>query len=574
MDISELKWNEGQVRLRSRELEQSELKYKSFADHAPIGVGLINMGGFVEYMNEAWFAITDQSRDDHNARPWLKTVHPDDFEKIEASFDDLVACKGPLTVEARLKKPWSINGQNAELDQGTAWILASGYAEVNSDGTLKNVVCWITDISAQKAAAKVLQIKMDEALERKRQQENFIDTISHEIRNPLSAVLHCAKAIESSLNEAISAMAIPASKSTQNFQQSKLSDTLKNAADDAKTIALVQVLINLVTNAIKFTRNRARRQISVKISASLERPTKTSTSVEYFPERVTQARRRNSTIPQHDKRQGDDIYLSLAVTDTGKGLSIEEKTRLFQRFAQGSTKTHAEYGGSGLGLFISRQITETMGGEIGVASEEGKGSTFFFFVKTQHAAKPKDEVDGERSVLLPPTAKPVPVAVDAELAPPLPIREAEFEAKPPAAKGPTPSDILVVEDNLVNQKVLSKQLSTRGYEVKVANHGGEALASIHKTTSYKHGGTEPTFDVILMDVEMPHMDGLTCVPQIRSLEAGGLLNGHVAIVAVTANVCDEHVSAAVDAGMDAVTTKPYRMDGLLEQMKKAYNSTR
>lgn len=121
------------------------------------------------------FATTDQSRDDYNARPWLKTVHPDDFEKIEASFDDLVACKGPLTVEARLKRPWSINGQNAELDQGTAWILVYGYAEVNSNGTLKNVVCWITDISAQKAAARVLQIKMNEALERKRQQENFID---------------------------------------------------------------------------------------------------------------------------------------------------------------------------------------------------------------------------------------------------------------------------------------------------------------------------------------------------------------------------------------------------------------
>jgi len=87
----------------------------------------------------------------------------------------LIACKGPLTVETRLKRPWRINGQTAEVTHDTAWILASGYAEVSFDGTLKNVVCWITDISAQKAAAKGLQDKMNEALERKRQQENFID---------------------------------------------------------------------------------------------------------------------------------------------------------------------------------------------------------------------------------------------------------------------------------------------------------------------------------------------------------------------------------------------------------------
>ena len=117
----------------------------------------------------------DQSSEDKTARPWMKTVHPDDYNKLEKFFDDLINCKGPLTVEARLKRLWSMDGQGSGLNQDTAWILASGYAELNRDGELKSVVCWITDISMQKAVAKGLHTKMNEALELKRQQENFID---------------------------------------------------------------------------------------------------------------------------------------------------------------------------------------------------------------------------------------------------------------------------------------------------------------------------------------------------------------------------------------------------------------
>lgn len=119
----------------------------------------------------------DLPSDDKTTKPWLKTIHPDDYKKFERFFDNLVGSKGPLTVEARLKRPWSFNGQDTRANH-SAWILASGYAELNSHGELKNVVCWITDISMQKAIAKGLNIKMNEALELKRQKENFID-VSH-----------------------------------------------------------------------------------------------------------------------------------------------------------------------------------------------------------------------------------------------------------------------------------------------------------------------------------------------------------------------------------------------------------
>ena len=280
-----------------------------------------------------------------------------------------------------------------------------------------------------------------------------------------------------------------------------------------------------------------------------------SGSVDYFPQRATS---KNSAI-QYDDNHGEVIYLTIAVTDTGKGLSPDEKVRLFQRFVQGSPKTHVEYGGSGLGLFISRQITEMMGGEIGVASEEGRGSTFMFFMKTQIV----EESKGTKGYNLQFDS----IGPDAD---PSRVRFGSMSSM----DEPGISKILIVEDNLVNQKVLSKQLKNRGYVVVAANHGGEALEKLYKTTSYVGGGDEDDFDVILMDIEMPYMDGLSCVRHIRDLEANGKLKAHIPVVGVTANVRIEHVKAAMEAGMDGVTTKPYRMDELVAQMKTAYRNSR
>jgi hypothetical protein len=92
---------------------------------------------------------------------------------MDSFFNGLMVDKTPATIESRLKKPWSTNLNN-DKDCPPTWILASGYAELHDDGSFSNVVCWVTDISAQKAAAKDLKQKMEEALELKRQQENFI----------------------------------------------------------------------------------------------------------------------------------------------------------------------------------------------------------------------------------------------------------------------------------------------------------------------------------------------------------------------------------------------------------------
>jgi signal transduction histidine kinase len=153
---------------------------------------------------------------------------------------------------------------------------------------------------------------------------------------------------------------------------------------------VLQVLINLTTNAIKFTTTEETRTIKVVLSASRERPSASDhPTVSYFPMR---AKRTDQTCGP-DWGNGEEIYLEFAVRDTGRGLTPEEKKLLFQRFSQASPRTHVQYGGSGLGLFISRELTELQGGEIGVSSEAGKGSTFAFYVKCRRSSEPQEALE-------------------------------------------------------------------------------------------------------------------------------------------------------------------------------------
>ena len=319
---------------------------------------------------------------------------------------------------------------------------------------------------------------------------------------------------------------------------------------------LLQVLINLLTNAIKFTKSEQRRLINVTLSAHLVPPTEGLSGFQYFPTK----KERSDFITGADWGSGEILYLRWEVRDTGCGLTESERKNLFIRFSQASPRTHVQYGGSGLGLFISRQLTELQGGEIGVASEAGVGSTFAFYLKSRRADGDINEAAEKRlSEDLQSNARlATNIPKELEDHNPTISRLLQYNDELAVASSSSssaqipPSDwhVLIVEDNLVNQRVLAQQIRQLGCTVHVANHGQEALDMLRETKHYQGKEADgKELSVILMDLEMPVMDGLTCVRKIREMETEGLLHVHLPIIAVTANARGEQIAAAKDSGM-------------------------
>lgn len=269
-----------------------------------------------------------------------------------------------------------------------------------------------------------------------------------------------------------------------------------------------------MTNAIKFTATSDRKTITVSVAVSREPPVVIGTRhFEYIP---TKSAKIDPTTGD-DWGTGEVMYLRLKVQDTGCGLNEEEMQQLFKKFSQASPRTHAQYGGSGLGLYICRQLAELHGGQIGVASEAGIGSTFGFYVMARKTEAPghikprrimahTPEFSADLSVsqaVATPMSENVPLTL-AMLTPTLltpPLLTPTIPTLSVISEfDPKDLDILVVEDNLVNQKVLVKQLKNAGSSVNAANDGLEALAFLEETNYRTPGGKR--LSIILMDLEM------------------------------------------------------------------------
>ncbi len=210
-------------------------------------------------------------------------------------------------------------------------------------------------------------------------------------------------------------------------------------------------------------------------------------------------------------------WVRFEISDTGIGLSPEQKETIFEEFHQVDSSNTRKFGGTGLGLAISRRLAELMGGRLWVESSAGRGSTFFFEMPLNEAEAPEPEVAPEACPL---------------------------SAVPPGLR------VLVVEDNLINQKVIGRMLTQSGALVEFAGNGRIAL-DLHEAAPY---------DLVLMDCQMPELDGYEATTLIRALPGVSHL---VPIIGVTANAFAEDRDRCMGAGMDAYISKPVSRDALL-----------
>ena len=276
---------------------------------------------------------------------------------------------------------------------------------------------------------------------------------------------------------------------------------------------LRQILVNLIGNAIKFT-----EQGQVLVGVLPER----------FP-------------PEEDcggSLSGEaysPYVIRFSVKDTGIGITRDKQQSIFEPFTQADGSTTRRYGGTGLGLTICSQLVSLMNGRIWVESDIGKGSTFYFTASFEVAKAP--DPDSIREVFLNDPATRGPVCVPPDVG----IRNNGRELH-----------VLLVEDNAVNQKIGARILERQGYTVILASHGREAIEAMESSH----------FDVILMDVQMPEMNGFEATAVIRERERRS--GHHVPIIAMTAHAMKGDREVCLQAGMDAYISKPIRANELLD----------
>jgi len=227
---------------------------------------------------------------------------------------------------------------------------------------------------------------------------------------------------------------------------------------------------------------------------------------------------------------------------------------MFARFSQGDVKSYTQYGGSGLGLYICRSLVEHHGGRIGFRSEHGVGSSFAFCIKTRRVDAPSTNSKPTATILHPKNY----IKRQKTITPPVDLSNLEQPSTNLSL------DILIVEDNLINQKILKKQLEKAGHRIRVANHGGECLDIL--SSCYFATDSASTLSIILMDVEMPVMNGITCTTEIRKRELSLRSGCHLPIIATTGNARHEKVHEIMEAGVDSVILKPFSIPDILTLM--------
>jgi PAS domain S-box-containing protein len=526
-------------------LRESEERARAIADFCPIGIFMAAPDGRIVYENNAALRLHDNQPSRAQGNTWAHAIHADDRSRVLAAWSRFIAdALSEYEMEYRFV-----------LAENTERLVRARATRVLVADRLIGFVGTVEDIGERKRAERA------EAASRAKSQ--FLAHMSHEIRTPMNAILGmthlaiaspegeqrqnflqviqgAAESLLGIINDILDFSKIEAGQFQLDLQPFRLARLLEAIAatmaaparekgltlsvtlDDLPAIfvgdelRLKQILLNLIGNAIKFT---PAGSVTVHVGRSRE--------------------------PQNEDGA---VALHFSVADTGIGIEVDQQERIFQSFEQADNSYARQYGGAGLGLAISRQLTTLMGGTLWVESRINQGSTFHFVV------------------VLPPWSGPM-----VEESP-----ESGGEWAQPVGN----RRILLVDDNEVNRDVARLMLE-KNHSVVTAANGLDALSLLAR----EH------FDLVLMDVQMPVMDGLVTTSIIRSLEQGlpvphalpaallaalgrQLGQGHVPIVAMTAHAMVGDRDMCLKAGMDGYITKPFQpgqLTGLFTTLGKYGN---
>ena len=534
-------------------LRENEQHFRTLANGGSTLIWTADPDKSCNYFNEPWLRFTGRALEQEVGNGWVEGVHPEDINRCLKIYVSSFDQRQSFSMEYRLH----------HADGTYHWLRDDGNPRYDSEGQFIGYIGFCVDITSQKENSaeleryrqhlesivekrtSALKIAKDAAETANRAKSTFLANMSHELRTPMNAIMgmtsmalrhatdpklvdqltkvtQASRHLLSIINDILDISKIEAERVKLEKISFRVDETLENLRSmigqklaekkldliiDASEITglslrgdpvrLGQILLNLVGNALKFT-----DQGAITIHARLA------------------------------EVGASDIQLRFEVLDTGIGIALEDQKRLFTAFEQADGSMTRKYGGTGLGLAISRRLVQLMGGEIGVKSKPGQGSTFWFtarFEKSTDDALPTLTSDCNSA-------------------------EMRIQALSAGIR------ILLAEDEPINQEVSRGLLEDVGLTVDLAQDGKEAVALAGKCH----------YDLIFMDIQMPHLNGMDATRAIRRLPGYEI----TPILAMTANAFGEDRQTCLDAGMNDHIAKPVDPDVLYETLAKWLSSSR
>ncbi len=517
-ELTEARDSQGRL---AAEVEAEHARMLSLLSAMDIGVLFVDVEGSIIYANPAFGAIWNIDA----ALPLRGAAMEDIPARVGAAFRDVQAW-GKLLA----------GGDNpSEVSRMDGRIVTRRQQAVNNPGGQAIGRLWLfEDVTEDRLGAQQLLAAKEAAEAGSRAKAAFLATMSHEIRTPMNGILGMTELVLATRLDEEQQEYLGWVKSSAQSLLTVLNDILDFSKIDAGRLELERApfaLADLLDEIVGLYKSGAEAKgigllwqaegpLPDKVEGDTVRLRQVLTNLVSNAIKFTQEGQVSILVSPGPAAPHDGpgrIRLCFAVVDTGLGIPADKLTHIFSPFAQADDSITRRFGGTGLGLAIASRLAELMGGSLSVSSALGQGSTFRFILPLYR----------ERDRLVAAPAPATPVAGNGGL------------------------HVLVVEDTPVNQVLCRAILVKAGHRVSLANDGAQALEILEK----EH------FDFVLMDMQMPVMDGLEATRRIRAREAQS--GGHIPVVALTANAMDKDRLRCLEAGMDDFIAKPFRADLVL-----------
>ncbi len=503
-------------------LRKSEEQFRVITENAGDLIVCVGLDGRRRYVSPSYERVLGYKPEELLDVPRASFFHEEDRARVAASFDSMFT-DHPIPF---------VSGRGMHKDGHVVWLEAH-HTLVKDPVTGEPIetVTIMRDITAQKKAAEQLEEARREAERANSVKSEFLASMSHEIRTPMNGVIGFSTLLFETRLSAEQQRLVTLLKESGEALLAVINDILDYSKIEAGRLELESIPVNLrelVEGACAMVKPQAQAKeldLRVRIESCVPQwvtadPTRVRQVLLNFLSNAIKFTFEGSILVSIARDESIPERLVFKVQDSGIGMMLEQQQTLFQPFSQVDSSTTRKFGGTGLGLAISKRLVEAMPqGQIGVMSTPDAGSTFWF------------------AAALPETTM---TAVGADAPEPAAFR---------------PARILVVEDTAINRVIVDTMLSQAGHAVTLANDGVEALDAVHKED----------FDLILMDMQMPVMDGLEATRRIR---IGEERVRDIPIVALTAAVLPNEIERCMQAGMSDFLPKPIVLDTLLRTIAK------